>query len=141
MTLQEALALLLQARGGSAEAVASLTEGAEANSPYAQRCLGTVYEEGRGVAQNYAIACRWHDRAAAQGDMDSARRLVAIYVADLGGLQDYVLAVRWLRILAEDGDHEAQYQLGLMYEHGQGVERDPRMAEMWCKRAGEDLGG
>ena len=67
-------------------AVVWFTKGAEAGLPKAMSCLGTMLEQGRGVAApDYPAALDWYRRAANAGSGDAAVNLCAMYTAGRGG--------------------------------------------------------
>ena len=86
--------------------------------------LGSIYENGRGVAQNYAEAVRWYTLAASKGNVESEFNLGSIYENGRGVAQNYAEAVRWYKLAASKGNALAQVNLGLMYLHGKGVPQD-----------------
>ena len=65
---------------------------AEQGDAFAQHNLGFMYENGRGVAQDYAEAMRWYRKAAGQGDADAQFNLGVMYQEGRGVKQDYVQA-------------------------------------------------
>ena len=70
------------ARGGlqqdDSQAVDWYRKAAEQGYPIGQRNLGAMYHEGRGVAKDEAVAARWLQRAANQGDADARKMLASI---------------------------------------------------------------
>jgi TPR repeat protein len=62
--------------------------------------LGVMYEEGDGVAQNYAEASRLFLLAAQQGDSRAQLALGTAYANGDGVLQDFVKAHMWFNIAA-----------------------------------------
>ena len=59
-----------------------------------------MYQEGRGVPQDYAEAAGWYHRAADQGDIDAMFHLGASYAEGRGVAQDYVKAHMWVNLAA-----------------------------------------
>ena len=100
-----------------------------------QVILGVMYENGKGVPQDYAEAVRWYRLAAEQGNALGQGKLGNMYFGGLGVPQDYVEAVKWYRLVAEQGNADAQFTLGLMYENGWGVPQDYVLAHMWFNLA------
>jgi hypothetical protein len=82
-----------------------------------------MYDNGRGVPQDYAQAVAWYRKAAEQGDADAQNNLGLRYDKGQGVPQDYAQAVAWFRKAAEQGNALAQNNLGAMYVGGQGVPR------------------
>jgi uncharacterized protein len=77
----------------------------------AQRYLGFIYSEGKGVPQDYKEAIKWYRLAAEQGDPDAQMRLGLMYADGTGVSQDYVLAHMWVNISAtneKDGSDAAK---------------------------------
>jgi TPR repeat protein len=94
-----------------------------------------MYEQGRGVAQNYREAMRWFRLAALQGDASAQSNLGVMYYKGQGIAQDYGEARKWYRMAAERRNLEAQFNLGVMYEEGRGVAQDRVRAHMWFNLA------
>jgi hypothetical protein len=108
---------------------------AEHGDASAQSNLGVMYEQGRGVAQNYREAMRWFRLAALQGDASAQSNLGVMYYKGQGIAQDYREAMKWYRMAAEQRNAEAQFNLGVMYEEGRGVAQDRVRAHMWFNLA------
>jgi uncharacterized protein len=108
---------------------------AERGDASAQCNLGVMYEQGRGVAQNYREAMRWFRLAAIQGNASAQSNLGVMYYKGQGIAQDYGEAMKWYRLAAEQRNPEAQFNLGVMYEEGRGVAQDSVHAHMWFNLA------
>jgi hypothetical protein len=108
---------------------------AEDGDASAQCNLGVLYEQGRGVAQNYREAMRWFRLAALQGDASAQSNLGVMYYKGQGIAQDYGEAMKWYRMAAEQRNAEAQFNLGVMYQDGRGVAQDRVRAHMWFNLA------
>ena len=108
---------------------------AEHGDASAQCNLGVMYEQGRGVAQNYREAMRWFRLAALQGDASAQSNLGVMYYKGQSIAQDYGEARKWYRMAAEQRNLEAQFNLGVMYEEGRGVAQDRVRAHMWFNLA------
>ena len=108
---------------------------AEEGDASAQCNLGVMYEQGRGVAQNYREAMRWFRLAALQGDASAQSNLGVMYYKGQGIAQDYREAMKWYRMAAEQRNAEAQFNLGVMYQDGRGVAQDRVRAHMWFNLA------
>jgi hypothetical protein len=94
-----------------------------------------MYDQGKGVVQDYAEAILWYRKAAEQGDVLAQLNLGVMYDEGKGVVEDYVEAIRWFRKAAEQGDARAQYNLGLMYSKRRGVVQDYVQAHMWVNLA------
>ena len=97
----------------------------------AQFNLGTCYDKGYGVPQDYAQAVKWYRQAAEQGLALAQYSLGNCYVQGEVVPQDYAQAVKWYRKAAEQGLAKAQYDLGVCYANGNGVPQDDVKAYMW----------
>jgi len=76
---------------------------AEQGDAIAQSNLGYLYDNGFGVAQDYAKAVFWYGLAAEQGDT-FAQYSLGLYYGGGGGVpQDNVLAFMWLSVAAANG--------------------------------------
>ncbi|MBY0237970.1 MAG: TonB family protein [Burkholderiaceae bacterium] len=101
----------------------------------AQRELGTLYAQGKGVARSAEQAARWMTRAAQAGDAVAQFRMGAAYQGGVGVPADAAQAMAWYRKAAEQGYPQAQMVLGTLYQRGQGVPRDEVQALAWLRLA------
>jgi TPR repeat protein len=110
---------------------------AEKGDVRAQRGMGKLYEKGRGVERDFAMAVKWYRPAAEKGDAESQYRLSVAYGWGLGGIEkDEAKAIEWLRKAAENGQKRAQRSLAKGYEEGlKGLPRDPVKAKYWYDRS------
>jgi uncharacterized protein len=69
----------------------------------AQVNLGSLYDYGRGVPQDFKMAVRWYRRSAEQGNDFAQRRLGLLYERGDGVPQDYVQAYMWYKLGAANG--------------------------------------
>jgi uncharacterized protein len=122
-------------RGDFSAALQLFQSLAERGDASAQCNLGLMYEQGRGVAQNYREAMRWFRLAAVQGNASAQSNLGVMYYKGQGIAQDYGEAMRWYRLAAEQRNPEAQFNLGVMYDEGRGVAQDRVRAHMWFNLA------
>ena len=119
-------------RGDWATALQEWRPLAEQGNAGAQNNLGSMYENGWGVPQDYKEAEKWQRRVAEQGFVDAQYNLAHMYYEGLGVAQDYKEAVRWYRKAAAQGDAKAQHNLGVIYgKGGKGVLEDNVLAHMW----------
>ena len=116
---------------GGADYVDSLKNRAAQGEAKAQTILGILYDEGRGVPQDYTEALKWYHLAAAQGEAPAQHNLGNLYAEGRGVPQDYAEALKWFRLAAAQGDALAQHNLGLMYAKGYGVPQDHIEAHKW----------
>jgi TPR repeat protein len=110
------------------------TQAAQGNTE-AQTTLGHLYNNGRGVPQDYTKARQWYEKAAALGDMKAQYHLGSLYENGRGVPQDYPKAHLWQEKAAVQGYVLAQYNLGMMYEDGRGVPQNYTKARQWYERA------
>lgn len=109
---------------------------AEKGYMLAQRGMGKLYEKGRGVDRDFAVAIKWYRPAAEQGDAESQYRLSVGYAYGLGIKKDESLAFTWLKKAAANGQKRAQKSLARAYADGLfGVPRDPEQAKYWYDKA------
>ena len=93
--------------GTSAEDLDTLRERAEQGDAIAQFNLGVMYDNGRGVTQDYARAIAWYKKAAEQGNASAQFNLGLMYAKGRGVPQDYVRAHMWWNLAAALGDEDA----------------------------------
>lgn len=101
----------------------------------AQYQLGTLYAEGKGVAQSDATAASWYQRAAEQGDEAAQYNLAVSYAEGLGVPKDDAAAAKWFRRAADQGMPYAQLNLGILYAARRGVTADDVEAVKWLELA------
>lgn len=71
---------------------------ANAGDAIAQLNLGTMYDEGQGVPQDYTQAVYWYRKAADQGIAQAQSNLAIGYLAGKGVPQDEVTGLTWMYI-------------------------------------------
>ena len=69
----------------------------QGNAP-AQTILGMMYEDGRGITQDYTEAARWYRKATDQGWPTGQGILGALYTFGTGVPKNDVLAHMWLSL-------------------------------------------
>jgi TPR repeat protein len=119
------------------KAFAVYQRGAYRGDMSSMRNLAGSYQDGFGVAQDYAKARGWFERAADRGDADAMTSLGALYANGQGGAQDYAKARGWFEKAAANGDTNAMLDLGLLYANGRGVAQDYAKAREWYEKAAE----
>ena len=108
---------------------------AEAGNPVAQYRLGTLYAEGRGVAQSDEKAFMWFLRAAQRGDPLAQYDVGASYMGGHGVKASDVDGAMWFQRAANQGMAYAQFNLGLLHASGTGVDQDNVEALKWLDLA------
>jgi TPR repeat protein len=103
--------------------------------------LGALYQEGRGVDQDYARAVDWYRRAAANGNESAWFNLGHMYAKGQGVERDAAEAVHWYEKAARNGNTYAQYALGMIHFHGGArLQRDLAAAWFWLTVAADNFG-
>jgi uncharacterized protein len=100
--------------GDFPRAIKRIGPAAERGDPRAQAFLGFMYQYGRGVAQNYALAAYWYRRGAEQGNPTAQHLLGLMFDKGLGVPTNHVAAHVWLSLAAsrtKGGDHEDNVRL------------------------------
>ena len=100
--------------------------------------VGTLYIQGLGVAQDYAKAREWFEKAAGKGYANAMTRLGWLYANGEGVAQDYAKAREWFEKAAAKGSGNAMLKLGLLYDDGQGVAQNYAKARGWFEKAAEN---
>ena len=124
-------------RGDYATALKFFRPLAEQGSAEAQFLLGSFYQIGQGVPEDFVEAAKWYRKAAEQGDASAQALLGGMYRDGRGVAEDYAEAVKWYRKAAEQGNAEAQNFLGVMYFIGRDVPQDYVKAAKWNRLAAE----
>jgi len=134
-TMEEVTAAIKEERfERAARLLMEITGGGDAE---AQFLLALMFENGRGVTQNYREAFQWYKKAADQGLPGAQNNLAQLYGQGKGVKQDVKEAFRLYRRAAEAGYIIAQYNLGVRYMKGEGVEQDMREGARWYRKAAE----
>ena len=86
----------------------------------AQKDLGCLYLEGRGVTKNFTEGKEWLSKSAEQGNADAQYDL-GLILASPGDISE---TVKWLRKASDQGHSSAEVALGFFYFYGLGVKKD-----------------
>ncbi len=135
---QAAFLALTESSENLAKAAELLTKAADLGHAGAQNMLGTFYEAGQGVPQNFIEAERLYRLAAGQGEPDAFCCLGNLYSQGVGVPQDNATAFQWYQKGAEAGSADAQCLLANAYYDGAGVEKNLPQALHWFCQAGEN---
>ncbi len=113
-------------KGDYRTALSGLMPAAKQGNPEAEVLLARMYEDGRGVQQNYSEAFHWYKQAAERenGDPVAEYSVGKLYAEGHGIPTDAAEAVKWLRIASDHGNGDASWYLGDMYYRGTGVPID-----------------
>jgi hypothetical protein len=89
-------------------------QAARQDYPKAQYNLGLLYEDGRGVKQNYAQAAYWYDKASKAGFTEAQNNLGVLYASGNGVKKDPKRAEKLFSEAAGQGNANAKRNLGLL---------------------------
>src|SRR6516225_7467030 len=117
------------------EAFALLQAGAEHGDSSSMANLGGAYHLGLGVAQDYAKAREWYEKAAANGNAIAMNNLGLLYAHAQGVAQGYAKAREWYEKAAANGNAIAMNNLGTLYAYAHGVPQDYAKAREWYEKA------
>ncbi len=123
--------------GKYAEAFPMLTAAATSGKPQAQRRLGWMYQQGKGVPQSETKAVEWYQKAADQGDAKAQCNLGWMHSEGRGVPLNEAKAVEWYQKAADQGLVDAQSNLAYMYRKGKGVARNDTKALEWYQKAAD----
>jgi TPR repeat protein len=126
-----------QSPGLSTQSISDLRQRADKGDIEAMVDLGTCYEEGSEVPQDYTKAAEWWRKAADKGNAAAQLGLAVLYGIGRGVPQNYAMAAVLYRKSAEQGDVEAQTRLAGLYYEGDGVPQDHKQATFWYQKAAE----
>ena len=118
---------------GKADAFKWFKLAAEQGNPDAMDMLGSMYERGDFVKQNYKQALHWYRLASENGHMRAPIAIGHFYRKGLGVSQNHTEAIKWFKIAAERGDIDAQRYVGQIYAEGKLVTQDYAEAVKWYK--------
>ena len=110
---------------------------AEEGNALARTNLGSLYENGTGVARDPAEAVKWYRLAAEQGHAPAELQLAFMYRSGKGVPKNDAEAVKWIRRAADRGYLPAEDVLGSAYESGVGIPRDYTEAARWYRMAAD----
>jgi len=123
-------------RGDYAAALKEFRALAEQGDAKAQLYLGAMYDNGRGVTQNYKEAVRWYRKAAEQGYAKAQNNLGATYDKGRGVSQDYVQAHMWFNIAAANGEEIARKNRDIVEGRmtAADISRARKLAREWMEK-------
>jgi uncharacterized protein len=99
---------------------------------WAQYRLGRLFESGsRDVEPNAALAARYYEMAAAQGETNSMYSLAKLYASGNGVARDGARAAELFKQCAAKGETNAYAMLGELYARGDGLPKDDAEAIRW----------
>jgi len=101
-------ALTAYNKGDFEKAVESWHAIAAKGDSTAEYSLGQMYEQGKGVDQDYQEAYKWYRLSAEQGNDRAQYSLGGMYEKGLGVSQDYIRAYMWYDLAAIHGLYVSQ---------------------------------
>lgn len=93
--------------------------------------LGVMYQNGRGVMQDYTKAIEWYRKAADRGFAHAQDNLINLYKHGLGVPKEDRDALKWYLEAAKNKHVAEQFMLGTMYLKGLGAPQDNIQAYAW----------
>jgi uncharacterized protein len=111
---------------------------AQSGDRKAEHLLALVYEYGRLVPKDFAVARSWMLKSAEQGYVPAQDGMGEMQLNNVrldGPIPDYGDAEKWLRLAAYQGDADAQSWLGTGYQRGWFGTIDYREALKWLRKA------
>jgi len=115
----------------SKEALKLIRLAAENGLPQAQTQLGSQYQQGKEIQQDFKQAVSWYRLAAAQGEAQAQFNLGFCCDNGFGIPKNVKLASKWYSLAAERGNSDAQHSLALMHLVGTTLPKDFVKAHMW----------
>lgn len=98
-----------------------LQKAVDMKSEIAYNLMGTFYELGIGVAQDYEKARKYYELAANNGVESGYMNLGAFYQMGMGVPKDMQKAIQYYQMGADAGNMYALNALGMCYKNGDGV--------------------
>lgn len=113
----------------------SLRHAAAKGDAAAQFEVASRFAEGKGVAQDFAQAATWYQRAATHGLATAQYRLGALYERGLGVAADPARARVWYGRAAEQGSVRAMHNLAVLSAGNSSGSADYPLAVQWFTEA------
>lgn len=103
----------------------------------AQNQMGSLCDQGAGVAQDFKQAAEWFHQAADQGYAEAQCNLGLMYFLGDGVEQNFTTAFEWFKKAAERNITDAQLFLGILHENGKGAPQDNDVAVSLYRKAAD----
>ncbi len=113
---------------------------AERGDALAQYNLAVMYDDGRGIPQDFQKAIYWYTKAAKQGDTKAQTSVARIHFIGFPtkNSRDVEKAIYWYTRAAQKRDVQAQAMLGWIYRQGApNSPKDYNKAIFWYAKAAE----
>ncbi|HSE51978.1 MAG TPA: Sel1-like repeat-containing protein kinase family protein, partial [Gemmatimonadales bacterium] len=127
-------------QAGAWDSAFALCKAESATSAVANRNLGLLYSEGRGVERNDRLAALHLTFAADSTDVIAVMEMARRYESGRGVTASETKAARKYLTAAYLGVKEAYVIVARRYETGNGFEKNPGESVRWYMRAAEELG-
>ncbi|MFN0314256.1 MAG: tetratricopeptide repeat protein [Burkholderiales bacterium] len=112
-------------------ALAILQPRAQAGDSRAAFLMADVYLNAK-EDQDYALARKWLEISAAQGERDALYQMGSMYDKGLGVDRNLEQAVKWFQLAADQRDSQAQLNLGILHDpRAEGYAKDAQLAAQW----------
>ena len=134
---REAKAEQFYAEGRYGDATARYQLLADQGSAVAQRRLGDIYLNAKGVPRDATEAARWYSRAAEKNDLQALAQLGTLYQRGEGVRLSWKEAHRLLKQAAEGGNAYAMREFAFMALDGRGQPANLNEALQWYRKAVE----
>jgi len=108
-----------------------IQKSADQGNAKAEDILGTSYQNGEDVPQDYNLAAYWFQKSAEQGNASAQYSLGEMYYNGDGIEKDQVEGVKWYLKSAQQGESSAELNLGIAYYLGNGVIKDEVEGYAW----------
>lgn len=118
-------------QGSYVAAIEKLTPEAEGGSKKAQKALGLIYMEGKGVERVLDTSIKWFLLASEQGDQSSQYNAGAL----LSERGDYQEAAKWYEEAAKQGHLNAMFNLAVLHSDNHLTKPDYGKARYWLEKA------
>jgi len=114
-----------------------LRASAAQNKPEAQFYLGYLYEKGKFVPLDYALAFQNYRAAALMHYGPAENNLASLYQHGQGVPRNSAQAFQWYLASAQDGDPTGQINLATLYYRGEGISQDYEETVRWLRASAE----
>ena len=109
---------------------------AEQGEATTQLSLGSMYDNGEGVPQDYTEAVKWYRMAAEQGDATAQFNLGVMYRKGQGVPQDYLQAHMWVNLAASKSQGEKNKKYAKARKL---IAEAQRLAREWKQKTWDEL--
>lgn len=104
-------------------------------NPYAQERIADLYDTGKGVPVNSALAFEWRLQAAQRGNLNAQFKLARMYLSGVGIKRNVEAGTDWLKRAAVEGSTDAQLLLEQMEFERTARPVQPQQTRTWLELA------